>query len=145
MPGGVRPGMTEKIPVAKVLIQNNEGEFLVVKERESGKWELPGGIIEDDENRFEAAEREVREETGLEIESFEDVVRIEVEDEKCVNCWIVFTETDSTAVELHERELSEYRWATSAEYREMNWHADAGYGLPAMVFLDEYLEKEKKY
>lgn len=136
-----RGTMTEEIPVTKVLVRNEDGEFLVVKERESGKWELPGGKVDKDEDRFEAATRELEEETGIRIESFEDVVRVEVEDEVCVNCWILFAETEETEVELYEEELSDFRWVTSEEYRTMDWHADAGYGAPAMVFLEEYIDK----
>lgn len=132
--------MTEKIPVAKVLLRNQEGEFLVVKEQESGKWELPGGKIEGDENRFEAATRELEEETGIRIEDFRDVVRIEVEDEQCVNCWIVFTEVENPEIQLYQEELSDFRWVTAEEYRLMEWHADAGYGVPAMVYVEDYLD-----
>ncbi len=129
------------IPVAKVLVRNDSGEFLVVRERESGKWELPGGITKDGENRFAAAERELKEETGLEISSFEDVVRVEIEDEEKVNCHIVFAETEKTGIKLYEEELSDYRWVTPEEFRQMEWHADAGYGVPAMVFLEDYLNQ----
>lgn len=132
--------MTQKIRVAKILLRNSEGKFLVVKERESGQWELPGGKIEDDEDRFEAAQREVLEETGIETESFEDVVRIEVENEYCVNCWIVFAEVDTEKVELYEEELTDYRWVKPEEYRSMDWNVDAGYSAPAMVYLEDYLE-----
>lgn len=65
----------DKIDVVKVLIQNGNGEFLVVQksdnyEWKAGKWELPGGKIEDSEDRFEAAKRELKTETGLEIGEF---------------------------------------------------------------------------
>lgn len=128
------------IKVAKVLLRNSEGKFLVVKESDSGKWELPGGKIEPEENRFETASRELEEETGIHEEGFKDVVRVEVEDEECVNCWILFTETEKEDIDLYEQELSDYQWVSAEEFRTMEWHADAGYGVPAMVFLDEYLE-----
>lgn len=132
--------MENKIPVAKTLLRNSEGKFLVVKEKKSGKWELPGGKSESNEDRFEAARREVFEETGIDIEVFEDVVRVEVENTACVNCWIMFSEVENEEIELYEEELSDYRWVTSKEYRNMDWHADAGYGLPAMTYIEKYLE-----
>lgn len=131
--------MKDEIPVSKILLQEQEGKFLVVKDRETGKWELPGGKIEEGEDRFEAAERELEEETGQRIKEFEEVVRVEVEDEDRVNCWILFAETGSREVDLYEKELSDYRWVTPEEFRTMDWHANAGYGLPAMVFLEDYL------
>lgn len=131
--------MSSRVDVAKVLLENQDGKFLTVRERESGKWELPGGKIEGSETRFEAASREVREETGKEISNWNDVVRVEVEDSETVNCWILHSRTSSSRVELNEEELSEWKWVSSGQFRDMDWHADGGYGLPPMVYLDDYL------
>lgn len=133
------------IQVAKVLIQNEEKHFLVVQESESEQWELPGGKIEEDEDRFEAAKREILEEVNLELRELEDVVRVEVEDRNCVNCWILHTENFKGGIEIDEEELINWKWVTSREYRELDWHADAGYAIPAMKFLTEYLEIDTKY
>ncbi|WP_414837359.1 NUDIX hydrolase [Candidatus Nanosalina sp. VS9-1] len=127
-----------EIPVAKVLIQKDD-EFLAVKDND-GYWELPGGKIEEDEDRFEASRREVKEEVNLEIEGLEDVVRVEVEDMDCVNCWIMHTEKFSGDIDIFEDELQDWRWVTFTEYRDMNWHADSGYAIPAMRFLEDYLD-----
>ena len=57
-------------PGAVVLIER-EGTVLLGKRRgnvRSGKWSLPGGYINFDENFLSAAHREVLEETGLHIE-----------------------------------------------------------------------------
>ncbi|MFB6191516.1 MAG: NUDIX hydrolase [Candidatus Nanohaloarchaea archaeon] len=132
----------KEIPVAKVLLRNDGGEFLVVKDRASGKWELPGGKIEQGEDRFEAASRELEEETCIELDAdeFDEVVRVEVEDREIVNCWILFAEVPGAVVDLYEEELSGFQWVTAEDYRTMDWHADAGYGAPAMVYLEEYLK-----
>lgn len=53
----------------KVIILNAEGKFLILKAAYKGeKWDLPGGAVEIPENHEEALRREVREETGLEVE-----------------------------------------------------------------------------
>ena len=126
--------------VAKVIVRNNEGKILAVREKESQQWELPGGKIKENEDRFEASKRELKEETGFEAENFEDVVRVEVEDSEAVNCWITFTEDFSGEIELDEGELDDWRWVTAKEYRELDWHADSGYAVPAIRFLDDYLD-----
>jgi len=135
--------MSNKIGVVKILVQNDEEEFLVVKERENGQWELPGGKIEEKlgESRKEAGKRELKEEVNLETENLFDIVRVEVEEfkeKKTVNCWIMFAEQFSGEIELYEEELTDWEWVSAGEFREMDWHADAGYAIPAMRFLDYY-------
>jgi len=127
-----------KIDVSKVLIQNEEEYFLVVQERESEQWELPGGKIKDNEDRFKAAKRETLEEVNLELRDLEEAVRVEVEDIDCVNCWILYTENFEGSIEIGEDELMDWKWVTAKEYRELDWHADAGYAIPAMRYLEEY-------
>jgi len=60
--------------IAVALIRNAEGKILVQKRIDplipeaDGKWEFPGGAVEFGETSSQAAEREVREETGCDIE-----------------------------------------------------------------------------
>lgn len=144
----------EKIVISKVLIQNNESEFLVVKEREdreketAGKWELPGGRLKYGENQFKAGARELEEEVGLNVEpeEGEDVVRIEVEDDSLVSCYIVyFPNFEGKASIREDSHLSELKWVSAEEFIEMDWHSNAGYDIVPMKDLGKYLEKENIY
>lgn len=127
------------IDVVKVIVENPEGLILAVREPESGKWELPSGKMEGSEDRFEAAERELQEEVGLHSSNFDDVVRVEVEDEGTVNCFIVYTEHDGNP-EINTQELDKLRWVKPEEYKELDWHADSGYGIPPVEKLEKYLD-----
>ena len=57
-----------------ILIQNEKGEILMGLRKVShgsGEWCSPGGHVEFGERLFEAAQREVKEETGLDVNVFE--------------------------------------------------------------------------
>ena len=49
------------------LVKNDSGEFLLIRHRKRG-WEIPQGRVEEGESLLAALHREVREETGVEIE-----------------------------------------------------------------------------
>lgn len=52
-----------------MVISDREGRILMVRQSHEGRdiWMVPGGGMEEGENAIEAAVREVREETGLEV------------------------------------------------------------------------------
>lgn len=57
-----------------VMIQNEQSEVLLGLRQGShgeGEWCFPGGHLDFEETIFETAKREVKEETGLEVEDFE--------------------------------------------------------------------------
>ena len=49
------------------LIENTKGEILMIKSPDRG-WEIPGGQVEEGETLTEALKREIKEETGIDIE-----------------------------------------------------------------------------
>ena len=55
------------LPTVAALCRDNSGRILLVRQKDSGKWSTPGGAIEPGESPEQAAIREVREETGLDI------------------------------------------------------------------------------
>ncbi len=55
------------VSVAGVIIDDTR-RVLLVKRRQDGRWEPPGGVLERGETIPAGLKREVREETGLEIE-----------------------------------------------------------------------------
>jgi 8-oxo-dGTP diphosphatase len=55
------------VSVAAAIVDEG-GQLLAVRRRDNGHWEPPGGILELDETIHAGLVREVREETGLEVE-----------------------------------------------------------------------------
>jgi 8-oxo-dGTP pyrophosphatase MutT (NUDIX family) len=58
----------DKHLTASGLIINEEGKVLLLKHKKLGVWLYPGGHVEKEETPDQALVREVKEETGLEIE-----------------------------------------------------------------------------
>ena len=50
------------------VVENENGEVLLVKQRHKGTWVLPGGQVEIGENLIDALIREVKEESGIDVE-----------------------------------------------------------------------------
>lgn len=50
------------------FVENDEGKILIVKERRTGKWVFPGGQVEVGENLMDGLIREVKEESGIDVE-----------------------------------------------------------------------------
>jgi 8-oxo-dGTP diphosphatase len=62
--------------VAGALIMSDDRLLLVANRRRDGRieWTPPGGVVDPGETSLEALGREVREETGLEVASWSDLV-----------------------------------------------------------------------
>jgi ADP-ribose pyrophosphatase YjhB (NUDIX family) len=63
-------------PTACALVADDEGRLLLVRrahDPHGGTWDLPGGFLEEAEHPLDALCRELREETGLDVEPQEFV------------------------------------------------------------------------
>ena len=54
-------------PGVRGLVRDEHGRGLFIRRRDNGRWGMPAGGIELRETVFEALQREVKEETGLEV------------------------------------------------------------------------------
>lgn len=62
------PEINSIIPAASAIIENDQGEILLHRRRDNDSWALPGGTMEFGESITGTVKREVKEETGLDIE-----------------------------------------------------------------------------
>ena len=59
---------TALVPASSAIIVRADGKILLQRRADNGRWGLPGGAMELGESIAEATLREVREETGLDVE-----------------------------------------------------------------------------
>lgn len=55
-------------PAARIIIENEKGEFLFIRRTDNGNLGIPAGGLEEGETIWECIIREVKEEAGLEVE-----------------------------------------------------------------------------
>ncbi|WP_159432414.1 NUDIX domain-containing protein [Caldanaerobius fijiensis] len=53
------------------IIQDGENRVLLVRRRDNGKWVMPAGSLEINESVLDGLKREIKEETGIEVEEAE--------------------------------------------------------------------------
>lgn len=130
-----------RTPVVRVVVENEEDKILVLKKKGVDKWELPGGKIKEDENRFEAAKRELKEETGLKSDIEIDLARVEIEDENgCANAYIVYTDAFENKPRVASNEHLELKWVPKEKYGDLEFHYHSAYSVPTVRRLEKYLE-----
>jgi ADP-ribose pyrophosphatase YjhB (NUDIX family) len=62
------PPANSLVPGGQALVTDEQGRVLMQRRADSGNWSLPGGVMEIGETIGQAVVREVREETGLDVE-----------------------------------------------------------------------------
>ncbi|HEU5029254.1 MAG TPA: NUDIX domain-containing protein [Spirillospora sp.] len=62
------PKANSLVPAVNVVVENNNGEILMIRRTDNDNWALPGGAIDIGESVTQAAIRETKEETGIDVE-----------------------------------------------------------------------------
>ncbi|GAB3959378.1 NUDIX domain-containing protein [Actinoallomurus acanthiterrae] len=98
--------------VAGVVV-DRDGKALLIRRRDNAHWEPPGGVLELEESIEDGVRREVKEETGLEIEPvaltgvYKNMVRGIVA--------LVFRCTAVSGELATNDEVTAFQWATAEE------------------------------
>jgi len=106
---------THLVSVA-ALVTNDQGEILLVKSPLRG-WEYPGGLIEPGETFQEALHREIKEESGVEVEITGFVGICKNVEKNIVNIDFICKYIDGTLTTSEES--TEVIWATPEEAMEL--------------------------
>ena len=118
------------VSVAAVVVDNHD-RALLIRRRDNGRWEPPGGVLELGEDVIEGLRREVAEETGLQVEPsaltgvYKNMARGIVA--------LVFRCCQTGGQAHTASETAEIRWATREEVNDL---ADPAYAVRILDALD---------
>jgi 8-oxo-dGTP pyrophosphatase MutT (NUDIX family) len=128
----------------QVILINESGEVLAVSRKDDHtKFGLPGGKVDEtDKNEIEAAIREVKEETGLDISNLHLVFAMHR------NGYMGFTYLADYTGEIHTDEPHVVKWAPysllfKGPFAEWNLLASKSLDSLGIQYLKEYADEEK--
>jgi 8-oxo-dGTP diphosphatase len=122
------------VSVAAAIIDNSQ-RVLAVRRRDNGKWEPPGGVLEENETIHAGLVREVMEETGLKVQPtvltgvYKNMSRAIVA--------LVFECQILEGVPRPTSETTEVRWMSAEQLRA---HMDSAYAYRLLDALGEKSE-----
>ena len=108
--------------VAGGIVEKDNKYLLVQETKDSckGMWSIPAGGVEDAENIFEGAKREIFEETGCHVEI---TGLLEIVNKTSVNkdyvCFIFDTKLIDDNIVIDGKEISDVKWFTYEELLKM--------------------------
>lgn len=117
--------MTEPAPEpsAGAIVHDDDGRVLLVRRANdpgAGRWSIPAGRLDPGETAAQAAAREVREETGLEVEVGEVAWQVDLRTE---DRWFPVIDFLATVVGGELRpgdDATEVRWVDGPTYRTLD-------------------------
>ena len=100
------------VSVAGVVV-NSTGQVLVIRRRDNGHWEPPGGVLELDESFDDGVRREVLEETGVHV-TVDRITGVYKNLQRGIVA-LVFRCTPLSEPDGHSAEAADVRWVDPAE------------------------------
>lgn len=136
--------------IAHALVQNEKGEILIIKRNmikrgkqnfEGGKWDIPGGTVENLESPSQAAIRETEEEVGLKVDIETILYEKSNLDKKkqAIFTTLIYScrTTDMLDVTLDLEEHDDYKWVSIDEILNMDDNDLVSYMKETIMYLKE--------
>ena len=121
----------DKIPsglfhlVCDIIVRHKDGEYLLMQrdfyKHFGGMWEATaGGSALKGESALECARRELKEETGIEEATLQEIGRVVREENQSLYVeYLCETDSDKSAIKLQKGETVAFKWVSAKELREM--------------------------
>jgi 8-oxo-dGTP pyrophosphatase MutT (NUDIX family) len=119
------------VSVAGVVV-DDQGRALLIQRRDNGHWEPPGGVLERDETIPEALQREVLEETGIQVALPATLTGV-YKNMNALVVSLVFRCEAADGVPITGEETRALHWATREEVTQL---ANEAYATRVLDALD---------
>jgi 8-oxo-dGTP diphosphatase len=114
------------------IVIDDHGRALLIRRRDNGRWEPPGGVLELGESIHDGLRREVREETGLDVEPIALSGVYKNMNRAIIN--LVFRCKITGGGLATNDEAADFRWASEAEVPGL---MDGAYAIRVLDALRE--------
>jgi 8-oxo-dGTP pyrophosphatase MutT (NUDIX family) len=111
-------------PAARIIIENNKGEFLFIERTDNGHLGLPAGGLEENETIWECIKREAKEEAGIEVKNVK-FIGLSTQPETERTLYPNGDVTQYFTAEFYTNQFSGVPFADGKESKSVDWYASA--------------------
>lgn len=131
------------VKYSDVLVFDGSGKLLILhriqdgKHYEGGEWCIPGGHVDPGEEHREAAERELKEETGLKLTMASDPAGFYNDDEADIHYYRAFTEEMEPSILVDSTEHDGVEWIDLKDIDKYDFIFDMKDNLKKLLGMEE--------
>lgn len=143
----IRKAKRGPVKYSDVLVFDGSGKLLILhriqdgKHCEEGEWCIPGGHVDPGEEHREAAERELKEETGLKLTMAPDPAGFYNDDEADIHYYRAYTEENEPSILVDSTEHDGVEWVDLKDIDKYDFIFDMKDNIKKLLGMEEKEEK----
>ena len=131
-----RPLFNQNNEVYGIILESPRKRYLLVQGRRTGKWSFPKGHMNPEENPWECAVRELREETGVILTTMPKHERPFLL--RAAKYFVVKPDSEAKLCTMDQKEVCNLRWMTLEEIAKISGNVDVSEFLNRLHVKREY-------